>query len=102
MRGDRVERRNAHGEPGAAASDGEGGTGGLVALLVFFLLPGAACAVYLWHVLNRILTVQPVGGGELAMGLLVLVIFGGLLTGMAYCLRRLGSDGGARRHGGAG
>lgn len=97
-----MERTDTHGERGRAASDGGGGIGGLVALLVFFLLPGAACAVYLWHVLNRILTVQPVGGGELAMGLLVLVIFGGLLAGMAYCLRRLGSGGGDRRHGGAG
>lgn len=96
-----MERGNTHGEPREAASDGEGGTGGLVALLVFFLLPGAACAVYLWHVLNRVLTVQPVSGGELAMGLLVLAVFGGLLAGMAYCLRRLASDGG-HRHGGRG
>jgi len=95
-----VERTDTQGEGRTTTSDGEDGTGGLVALLVFFLLPGAACAVYLWHVLNRILAVQPVSGGELAMGLLVLAIFGGLLTGMAYCLRRVGSGGGDRRQGG--
>lgn len=75
---------------------------GLAGLLAFFLLPGAACAVYLWHVLNRLLTAHPLTGGEVATGLLVLVAFIGLLTGLGYTLRRIGSDGSAGRTQGEG
>lgn len=93
MNADTVHREPDQGAPSLAS---------LAGLLAFFLLPGAACAVYLWHVLNRLLTGHPLTGGEAATGLVVLVAFLGLLTGLGYVLRRIGSDGSPAHIHGAG
>lgn len=64
--------------------------GKLVGLLALFLVPGAACAAYLWHVLSEVLAGRlPETGVLLTSGALLLVLVA-ILRGLGYSLRRYG------------
>ena len=62
----------------------------LMGLLALFLVPGAACAAYLWHVLSELLSGRVPGGGVLLSAAGVLALLVALLLGLSYSLRRYG------------
>ena len=62
----------------------------LMGLLALFLVPGAACAAFLWHVLSVLLMGRLPSGGVLAAAVAVLVLFLALARGLWYSLRRYG------------
>lgn len=63
----------------------------LMGVMALFLVPGAACAAFLWHVLSTLLMGRLPSGDVLTAAVAVLVLLLALLRGLWYCLRRHGS-----------
>lgn len=63
---------------------------GLMGLLALFLVPGAACAAILWHVLSTLLTGRIPARIDLTAAAAALILLLALLRGLWYCLRRFG------------
>lgn len=64
--------------------------GKLMGVLALFLVPGAACAAFLWHALSTLLTGRVPGTGTLLTAAGVLILLLALLRGLWYSLRRYG------------
>lgn len=62
----------------------------LMVLLALFLVAGAPCAAFLWHVLSLLLTGSVPPGDVLTAAAGVLVILLALVRGLWYSLRRYG------------
>lgn len=62
----------------------------LMGLLALFLVAGAPCAAFLWHVLSVLLSGRLPSGDVLTAAAGVLVVLLALLRGLWYSLRRYG------------
>lgn len=66
------------------------GIGKLMGVLALFLVPGAACAAFLWHALSGLLAGHALGSGTMLAAAGVLMVFLALLRGLWYALRDYG------------